>query len=187
MALSAAIGSFRDAPLRWWVCGGHALELHLGASWRPHDDTDVSVLRGDVPGLRRVLDGWDLHLASGGVLTPWDGSAPDSARNQNNLWCRTSPDHPWSLDITVGDGDASQWIFRREPTLRAPWRDAVLTTADGVPYLAPELQLLFKSRTPRSKDTIDASEVIPHLESPRRDRLASLLPAGHPWRPLLDA
>jgi hypothetical protein len=29
---------------------------------------------------------------------------------------------------------------------------AVLRTADGIPYLAPELQLLYKSKGLRSKD-----------------------------------
>jgi len=63
--------------------------------------------------------------------------------------------------------------------------EAVLRTADGVPYLAPELQLLFKSEAPREKDDVDTREVIPELDPTRRARLADLLPGDHPWERLL--
>ena len=52
----------------------------------------------------------------------------------------------------------------------------------GVPYLAPELQLLFKSTGRRPKDDFDAPQVIPELGPERRDRLARLLPVDHPWQ-----
>lgn len=87
--------------------------------------------------------------------------------------------------MTVGDGDAQAWVYRRDPTVRVPWDDAVLHTSGGIPYLAPDLQLLFKSRRPRAKDTVDACEVVRHLEPERRARLARLLPAGHQWHQLL--
>lgn len=37
---------------------------------------------------------------------------------------------------------------------------AVLRSAAGIPYLAPELQLLYKSKGLRPKDDVDAAEVI---------------------------
>jgi len=61
----------------------------------------------------------------------------------------------------------------------------VRRTADGVPYLAPQLQLLSKSTTRRPKDDLDAAEVIPLLDEPEREFLASVLPSGHPWQRLL--
>jgi hypothetical protein len=52
----------------------------------------------------------------------------------------------WCLDVTLAEGDSEAWVYRRDPRIRVPWPQAVLSTADGVPYLAPELQLLFKSK-----------------------------------------
>ena len=49
------------------------------------------------------------------------------------------------------------------------------------PYLAPELQLLYKSKQLRPKDDADACVVIPALEPERAARLHSMLPLGHPW------
>ena len=184
MALAAATDVFSDAPFRWWVSGGRALELHVGRSWRAHEDTDIGLLRRDAPGLRSVLAGWDIHVAAGGRLTQWDGGELFSRLHQNNLWCRRSADGPWLIDVTVSDGDGNSWVFRRDPSLRVPWPDAVLLTVEGIPYLAPELQLLFKSRDRRDKDEIDAREAIPLLETSRQATLAQLLPVDHPWQHL---
>ena len=177
---------FGSAPFRWWVSGGRALELHVRHQWRPHDDTDVGICRGDAPRLRQQLTGWDIHMAAGGVLTPWDGGDLDAARHQNNLWCRRPGNGPWLVDVTVGEGDDDGWIYRRDRSIRLAWSEAVLWTETRVPYLAPELQLLFKSNHPRSKDEVDAEEVIPSLECHRRRQLERWLPAGHPWRRLLS-
>ena len=61
------------------------------------------------------------------------------------------------------------------------WNVAVLTTADGVPYLSPALQLLFKNKGRRPKDDLDASEVVPELEGHQHDLLYELLEPDHPW------
>jgi hypothetical protein len=85
----------------------------------------------------------------------------------------------------VGEGDEEAWIYRRDERLRIPWEDAVLRTAAGVPYLSPELQLLFKSRDLRNKDLVDARQVIPELSDEQRGRLAGQLPDDHDWQALL--
>ncbi|NND75766.1 MAG: amino acid transporter [Ilumatobacter sp.] len=187
LPLAAAVELFRDAPLRWWISGGLALELHVGRSWRGHGDTDIGVVRSEAARLRDVLDGWDLHLASGGELTAWDGHPLRAEDAENNVWCRRDTRSPWTLDVTIGDGDRDDWIFRRDPSITLPWADAVLHTDDGAPYVAPEIMLLFKCREPRrAKDDLDAVTVIPMLDADRRARLAGWLPADHPWLPLTE-
>ncbi len=182
MPVRDTVDLFRPADFRWWLSGGHALEAHLGTSWRDHDDTDIAISRSDAPRLLDVLHGWDIHIGSAGVLSTWAGDPLDAGRSQNNLWCRPTPAAPWMIDVTVGDGNEHEWIYRRDPTIRRPWDDAVLTTPDGTPYLAPELQLLFKSTDIRPKDDLDAATVVPLLEPERRSWLANHLPATHPWQ-----
>lgn len=182
MPVTDAVELFRTADFRWWLSGGHALATHVGRSWRDHDDTDVSICRSDAPRLLDVLSGWDIHIGAAGVLTPWDGRPLNADRSQNNLWCRPTPESPWVLDVTVGDGNEREWIHRRDPSIRRPWNDAVLTNTEGVPYLAPELQLLFKSKDTRPKDDLDAATVIPLLDTERRSWLANHLPAEHAWQ-----
>jgi hypothetical protein len=169
----------------WWIAGGRALELFVGSSWRDHDDTDVGILRQDAGLAWEMFAAWDLHVAASGKLSEWDGSELIPERHQNNVWCRRRPAAPWCLDLTLGDGDAAWWVYRRDPTVRAPWSEALLRDPAGIPYLAPELQLLFKSTNARRKDDDDAQHVIPALGKGRRAWLGRQLPAAHPWQGLL--
>jgi hypothetical protein len=187
LSLTDTVETFGEARFRWWISGGRALELHVGRSWRDHDDTDVGVARREAANLRALLDGWDIHIAAAGRLDSWIGQELRPELNQNNLWCRRRRASPWCLDVTLAEGDREAWVYRRDPRVRIQWRQAVLRTAVGVPYLSPELQLLFKSKNVRPKDDVDARQVIPELEAERRDRLARLLPENHHWQRLLRA
>jgi hypothetical protein len=175
----------RDAPLRWWFTGGVALELHVGTSWRAHEDVDVGIRRCDAAALYGHLSGLEVCVAAAGVLRPWHGEELAAQASENNLWVRSRDSALWILDVAVGEGDDTSWIYRRDPRIRRPWDEAVLATPDGLPYLAPELQLLFKSKAPRPKDDQDLREVLPLLEPVRRRSLLGLLPTSHPWRPVL--
>lgn len=184
LAVEEAAAAFDGAPFRWWISGGRALALHLGRGWREHEDTDVGVVRADLDAIRHHLAGWDLHVAAAGLLRPWHGERLEEDRHENNVWVRRDPGGPWELDVTVGSGSASTWRYRRGPSIEVRWADAILRSPDGVPYLAPELQLLFESRSPRTKDDVDAAEVLPALEPARRAWLAAHLPVDHPWQQL---
>ena len=186
LEIDAVVEIFSPARFRWWISGGRALELHLGRSWRDHDDIDVGVLRCELDSVHSLLAGWDLQVAAEGRLTPWSGELLDASLHQNGLWCRARPGGPWVLDMVVNEGSESGWIFRRDPSVQQSWDHAVLWTADGVPYLAPELQLLFKSKDPRPKDDVDAAQVIPALGHRHRRQLGRLLAPDHPWRHLLE-
>lgn len=170
--------------VRWWFTGGHALELHLGRSWRAHDDIDVSMLRGDIGVLRTLEPEWEVHVAAAGVLRRWVGAPLSADAHENNVWLRP-PGGPWRVDLTVGDGDDDRWTFRRDPTFVLPWDRAVRRDGDGLAYLDPGIQLLFKSQQPRPKDDIDATVVIPELDDWSLAVLELRLPAAHPWRRLV--
>lgn len=167
---------------RWWFTGGHALELHLGRSWRDHHDIDVGVCRRDVSRLRPLLDDWRVVVATRGRLAPWDGRDLSAADHENNLRVGRD-DGSWCLDMTVGDGDADEWVYRRDPRLRLPWERAVLRTTTGLAYLAPGLQVLFKSKAPRPQDQIDAEEAMAgSTDGPWRSSTANshrTTPGGH--------
>lgn len=185
LSVAATSEAFGAAPFLWWFSGGHALELHLGRSWRDHDDSDVGIRRRDVDLLGPLLADWDIWIAAAGRLSRWTGEELSATRHQNNLWCRHRDGGAWLLDVQLGDGDEQEWCYRRDGRVRFPWAEAVLRTTAGTPYLAPELQLLFKSTYRRDKDELDAREVLPELDLDRRERMAGLLPSSHPWQLLL--
>jgi lincosamide nucleotidyltransferase A/C/D/E len=181
LSLDEARAELAGCPSPWWFTGGIALELFVGTSWRSHDDLDVGIRRRDAT---TVLDhlrarGWEVVVAAAGVLAPWDGDAPHEDRHQNNVWCRR-PGGPWQLDVNIGEGDDERWVYRRDRGITRPWPLAVRDVG-GARFLAPELQLLFKSRDVRPKDTVDAQHVIPLLDGGGLALLVAQFRAGHPW------
>jgi hypothetical protein len=86
------------------------------------------------------------------------------------------------LDESVGN----EWVSRRDPRIRRPISSLGITNAEGVPYLAPEVQLFYKAKQPRPKDEIDFAAVLPHLSSEQREWLSVSIRTSygdeHPWR-----
>lgn len=180
LTIGEARDELADCPAPWWFTGGIALELFAGRSWRGHDDLDIGIRRRDVISVLGHLRqrGWDVIVAAAGDIAPWTGGEL-AVEHQNNVWCRR-PGGPWQIDVTIGEGDDERWVYRRKPALTRPWSEAVCEV-DGVRFLAPELQLLFKSDHVRSKDTVDAEQVVPFLDRRGLALLTAQLPKGHPW------
>lgn len=177
---------FADAPFRWWICGGTALELFVGDGWRPHEDLDIGVLRIEASEVHGWLSSdWELWIAARGTLTPWRGAPLSPEQQENNIWVRQGPNAAWVFDLTVGSGDETEWIYRRDETTRRPSDTTIQRTTDGIPYLTPEIQLLFKSKNPKPKDDLDAEKVIPLLNADQRAFLKAAVPDAHPWREIL--
>src|ERR1700733_6380598 len=172
----------------WWVAGGWALDLFVGTQTREHEDLDVGVLRRDSMQLLDALSSWEFFEAKDGVLSRLHvGAAPNA--DVNSLWCRPNGADLWTIEVLLDASDLDYWIFRRNTEIRRPLIEVIRRNSDGVPYLAPEVQLLYKARSMRPKDKADFERVAPRLESAARTWLReSLLKTypGHAWTAALD-
>jgi hypothetical protein len=181
LSIGAAVRVFDRFEHPWWIAGGRAIELFVGRPLRTHGDLDVLVLRPDQGAVRQLLEGWDLRVAHAGRLEPW----PAGARLElphSSLWCRRDADGPWELQILLGEAHDGVWWSRRAPSIRLPVGELGLVSATGIPYLRPEILLLFKAKKPRVRDEIDFEAALAALPASARARLRSWLPGGHPWR-----
>lgn len=179
---------FAKWPHPWWIAGGWALDLFRDEISRPHDDIDVVVLRRDLGTLHHVPPGWELHMADPpGTLGLWrEGeSLPAWA---HDIWCRPSAGAPWRMQFMVVDADGDRWVFRRDHRVQGPLATFGLER-NGLPILAPEIQLLYKSSVKsangrRPKDETDYQRTLPYLDTARRrwlhDAIARTQP-DHPW------
>lgn len=88
----------------------------------------------------------------------------------NQLWTRASAAQPWEYDLLLSPGTSREWVYRRDATIRMPLTDA-LWERDGIRYLQPEIQLLYKASGQRPKDNVDFAATLPFLDAKRRDWL----------------
>ncbi len=176
----------RDFPGQWHFSGGWALDLFLGRVTRVHHDVDVEVSRAAQLALQQHLveRNWKLVTPFEGRLQPW----PMHMRLE-------LPRHQFHahrsgafIDFLLANLDGGIWRYRREPTIIRDIGRASFHTDDGMPFLAPELVLLFKSKNTsgkeRAKDQLDFEEVYLRLEPERRAWLRWALTAldpVHPW------
>ncbi len=173
------------ATFPWWIAGGWAIDLHLGRQTRHHDDIDVLVLREDQLSLQRALPGWDLHAADPpGSLRPWRADEVLPAE-VHDVWCRPTRDAPWSLQVMIDDAPNGVWTYRRDHRITRPVPELDGNARGGHPrVLAPEIQLLQKSKAPRPKDEADFALVETLLDHTQRSwlkRSLTLTSPTHPW------
>lgn len=174
-----------DAP--WMVAGGVALDLHLGRVTRPHDDLDVAVSRAAQGALPDLLAGWRLDASVEGAYRPF--TAPLAAPAFQLHARHPALPEVLMLDLMLTDCTGGRWHYRRDPAVTVPLERATQRSPDGLPYLAPEIVLLFKAgsaagRDPRGKDEQDFSRAAPTLNREARDWLRAALERtrpGHRW------
>jgi Aminoglycoside-2''-adenylyltransferase len=174
-----------DVP--WWIAGGWAIDLFVGAQTRAHKDLDIGLPRVEAPRVVAALPGWEFFEAKDRSLSRLaPGTSPRGA--VNCLWGRRVGEPHWELELILDESDGKDWIFRRDPSIRRPFAAALRATSDGTRYLAPEIQLLYKARDLRPEDRSDFEHAAPRLESVAagwlRDCLSRLYPQ-HPWLPAL--
>ena len=172
---------------QWAVAGGWALDLWLGSQTREHEDLEIAVPAACFPEIRARLEGLGLKLYAiddGQVIALEPGEAPGSRTHQT--WVMDPAVNGWRMDIFREPGDAKTWVYRRTGDLSAPRAWANGRTAAGIPYVAPQIVLLFKAKAAREKDQEDFSNVAPHLSSEARAWLATALRTTHPGHAWID-
>lgn len=177
---------FSGCLARWWIAGGYAIELAARRPVREHGDIDVMLLRRDQFAVQRVLPGWQWHMADPpGNLRPWQ-PAEQLPVGVHDIWCRPGPGQPWRIQVMLDESSGGDWVSRRDERIRRPITSLGSVTADGIPYLAPEIQLFYKAKAPRPKDETDFAAALPMLTGPQRrwlsDALTLVSGPGHPWR-----
>ncbi|THV30005.1 nucleotidyltransferase domain-containing protein [Glycomyces paridis] len=186
----ASLAAVRDwmAPVGapWWIAGGYAIELAVGTPFRAHGDVDVLLLRTDQLAAQRALPDWEWWAADPpGTLRPWEIGETLPA-DVHDVWCRPGPDRPWALQFMLDESEGGQWVSRRDPRIRRPVAAIGRTGPDGLPYLAPEIQLFYKAKGLRPKDEADFAAALPVLDSPQRRWLRESLALTHPGHVWID-
>ena len=162
----------------WCVVAGWALDLFRGKQTRAHGDLEIAIPGTRFAEVRARLPGYAFDAAADGRI--WVDAGPEVLGATHQTWLRDRASGNYLLDVFREPHDGDTWICRRDESIRLPYREIIHHTADGIPYLAPELVLLFKAKHTRPKDEADFAATVPLLDVAQRDKLAELLTRVHP-------
>jgi len=162
----------------WCVAAGWALDLFRGRQTRAHGDIEIAIPAAGFPEVRSRFRGFVFDAAGSGRI--WEDAAPDVLAAVHQTWLRDPATGNYLLDVFREPHDGDTWICRRDERIRFPYGEIIHRTHEGIPYLVPELVLLFKAKHARQKDQADFEATVPHMTSPQRKTLGELLVIAHP-------
>ena len=169
----------------WYVAGGWALDLFLGRQTRRHGDLEIGIPAADFAEISGRFPGYVFDGVGQNQL--WEDATPEVLATTHQTWLRDPASGDYLVDVFREPHEGGTWICRHTPTIRLPYDEVICRTADGIPYLAPELVLLFKAKHARPKDQRDFEGVVPELSPAQRGRLAGLIGRVYPEHSWLAA
>jgi hypothetical protein len=181
--LGELVGLLEGLTAPWWIAGGYAIDAFAGSGRREHDDIDFSAFHRDQLAVQEHLTAWELQCADPpGTLRQWM-RGETLAPQIHDIWARRDAEDAWRFQLMLNPGGPEGLVFRRDARISAPLEEATFVK-DGVRYLSPEWQLLFKSRGLRAKDEKDFEDCLPLMSWEQRTWLRAqlkLTSPGHDW------
>ena len=170
-----------DVP--WCVAAGWAIDLFMGRERREHEDLEIAAPEEAFPQIRSALTDLDFYAVGDGEVAPL-AKSPERLAETHQTWGLDRPANAWRIDLFREPSSHGEWVCRRDERISSPYDELIEHTGDGIPYMRPEVVLLFKAKRTRPKDEQDLSDALPLLDAARRGLLAdwiALVHPGHAW------
>ena len=150
----------------WFIAGGWAIDLHIGKESRIHTDIEIAIFRKDQLKLKEYLHDWEFKKIISGELYPWNNNEylnlPIHELHAENKESQEK------IEVLLNETNGDTWRFRRDTSISAPIKTVCNYTSEGIPYLIPEIVLLYKVKNTREKDYEDFMTVREHLTPQQR-------------------
>jgi hypothetical protein len=194
LELAGLLSGFKEL---WFVAGGWAIDLYLQQGSRNHKDVDITVFRQDQLIIQKYLmdSGWKLwkYIGDSEAVEPWlpgeKLELPD-----RGIYAQPANTEIRSVDILLSERKGEQWWYHRDARITHPVKTVGLRLVLDIPFLSPEIVLLFKahhlysddSSSLRHQQTDEADFQAVHkvLTAKRRtwlEKAIQLLYPDHPW------
>ncbi|HLX05122.1 MAG TPA: hypothetical protein VKR28_06280 [Candidatus Binatus sp.] len=187
LEVAEALGNLR-AP--FYISGGWAIDLHLGRVTRDHHDVDTLIMRRDHLLLHKALKQFSLKKIiphpdgmppNRGMIVDWPaGERLELPVHQINAYRAGESEPAFQVMLAESSDNDLEWIFRRNPEIRMPISRMGFHPLWGLPYLAPEIVLLFKAKHLEARDQVDFDNALPALSTEARRWLRDAIEKTHP-------
>jgi hypothetical protein len=167
----------------WYVAAGWAMELFTDDAAREHDDLEIGVPAARFDQIVAAFPEFEWDVAGEGRVWPF----PEQSENHFQTWLRDPVTGRYRIDVFREPHVDDRWVCRRDRSITLPYSELMLHTSDGIPYVVPEVALLFKAKHLRDKDQVDFRRVLPAMDQSRRSRLSGWLSQVHPGHEWIEA
>lgn len=201
----------KNGNFEYAFCGGFAIELFLNREIRKHGDIDISAYWSDRDHIIRFMQslGWQVYEMCGGGVAHRIIDISKQLKTKRNIFCfrdnceliTLTPrddedmysiefDHRGQtslnfLEFLFNDRNTTDFLYARNNEIALPLSDAILYE-NNIPYLAPELVLLYKSTDIlRQGYQLDYDSALLKMNEGQKGWLKKSLlkmnPLGHKW------
>ena len=193
------------------VCGGFAIELFLNREIRKHGDIDISAYWQDRDKIILYMQelGFNVFEMCGGGIAHHITDVTKQIKAKRNIFCfkdscklvKLTPqgqkdmyyldfDHSGQtkldfIEFLFNNRNVDSFLYARNESITLPLSRTILTR-NNIPYLAPELVLLYKSTdTQREGYQLDFDYAMVEMTAEQKEWLRTALktmnPSGHKW------
>ena len=211
MELIYSLNNFMlNMDIDYAVCGGHAIDLFLGKKTRPHKDLDVVVFWEDRDKTIEFMlkNKWDVYEPCGTEYLHKINNIISQKRLRSNIWCVKPDNRHYTFsekdtDMYAVEFDDSEqteldyieflfntrnegyFFYSRNYDIKLEL-NTVIYKKDNIPYIAPELVLLYKSTAAEQVEyQLDFENTLSKMNEQQikwlNDSLKIMYPKGHIW------
>ncbi|MHA1966731.1 MAG: nucleotidyltransferase domain-containing protein [Candidatus Hodarchaeales archaeon] len=171
----------------WYIAGGWAIDLYLGKVTRMHKDIEIVIFRQDQRELYEYLNDWILYKVIPGqykrerwLRNEWlslpihEIHATSHSKEKSKI----------NFEILLNESDHRYWYFRRNQQVKRHLYKIGKIGYQGIPYLSPEIVLLYKAKEPTIYDFKDFIQTMDLLTIEERTWLSKAIGycyLSHPW------
>ncbi|PGL73088.1 hypothetical protein [Bacillus sp. AFS055030] len=167
----------QDFNKGWYIAGGWAIDLFLEKKTRNHHDLEIVIARNDQLCLKEYLHNWTFNKVFRGKLSTWENEYLELPIHEIHGENDKTKDE---LEVLLNEIELNEWKFRRDKSITCKLDSLYSVSNEGIPYLNPEIVLLYKVRNTREKDHQDFKNVKDYLDSSQKTWLREAILIHHP-------
>ncbi|WP_088012239.1 nucleotidyltransferase domain-containing protein [Gottfriedia acidiceleris] len=167
----------KDFNKGWYIAGGWAIDLFLQKQTRNHHDIEIAIARKDQLCLKEYLLNWTFNKVVKGELSIWENEYLELPIHEIHGKNDKTNDE---LEVLLNEIELSDWKFRRDESINCKYKSLYSVSNEGIPYLNPEIVLLYKVRNTREKDNQDFKNVKDYLTFDQKTWLHKAISIHHP-------
>ena len=174
----------RGIDVPWCVAAGWSIDLFVGRERRDHEDLEIAIPAHRFDDVAAAFGDLEWYAPTGDEQLAAVAEDRGRLRKTHQTWGLDVPAKAWRIDVFREPTDGDAWVCRRDERIRLRYDELIERSATGIPFVRPEVALLFKAKAARPKDEDDLAAVLPLLDATRRRLLRDwleLVHPGHTW------